>query len=180
MIPARVGATSSETSLSAAPVETAIRGLRLHDRERCVLSLATRIGQAGPTIPSGVPGAPARSRQLATERDEHDQPTGLSQRQWAGPGRGRRECASSRSRNARRFLGASGLDHDTLMLVWLAALVALDASTESYLMKLGVVSQTGVSVERVHQVLTALAPIVGTARVFSATSRIMDVLRTGT
>ena len=74
---------------------------------------------------------------------------------------------------------ASGLDHDTLMLVWLAALVALDAPTESYLMNLGAASQTGVSVERVHQVLTALAPIVGTARVFSATSRIMEVLSTG-
>jgi 4-carboxymuconolactone decarboxylase len=74
---------------------------------------------------------------------------------------------------------ASGLDHDTLMLVWLAALVALDAPTESYLMNLGAASQTAVSVERVHQVLTALAPIVGTARVLSATSRIMDVLRTG-
>jgi hypothetical protein len=34
-------------------------------------------------------------------------------------------------------------------------------------------------VKRVHQVLTVLAPIVGTARVLSATTRIMDVLRTG-
>ena len=74
---------------------------------------------------------------------------------------------------------ASGLDHDTLVLVWLAALVALDAPTESYVMNLGAASQTAVSVERVHQVLAALAPIVGTARVFSATSKIMDVLRTG-
>ncbi|MGO9889707.1 MAG: carboxymuconolactone decarboxylase family protein [Solirubrobacteraceae bacterium] len=74
---------------------------------------------------------------------------------------------------------ASGLDHDTLVLVWLAALVALDAPTDSYLMNLGAASQTAVSVERVHQVLTALAPIVGTARVFSATSRIMEVLRAG-
>jgi 4-carboxymuconolactone decarboxylase len=74
---------------------------------------------------------------------------------------------------------ASGLDHDTLMLVWLAALVALDAPTDSYVMNLGAASQTGVSVERVHQVLTALAPIVGTARVLSATSRIMEVLEAG-
>ncbi len=48
---------------------------------------------------------------------------------------------------------ASGLDHDTLVLVWLAALVALDAPTDSYLMNLGAASQTAVSVERVHQVL---------------------------
>ena len=74
---------------------------------------------------------------------------------------------------------ASGLDHDTLILVWLAALVALDAPTESYLMNLGAASQTGVSAERVHRVLSALAPIVGTARVFSATSRILDLLGTG-
>ena len=74
---------------------------------------------------------------------------------------------------------ASGLDHDTLVLVWLAALVALDAPTESYLMNLGAASQTTVSVDRVHQVLTALAPIVGTARVLSATTRITDVLSTG-
>ena len=66
-----------------------------------------------------------------------------------------------------------------LVLVWLAALVALDAPTESYVMNLGAAIQTAVSVERVHQVLAALAPIVGTARVFSATSKIMDVLRTG-
>jgi hypothetical protein len=52
---------------------------------------------------------------------------------------------------------ASGLDHDTLILVWLAALVALDAPTDSYLMNLGAASQAGVSVERVHQVLTALS-----------------------
>ena len=72
---------------------------------------------------------------------------------------------------------ASGLDHDTSVLVWLAALVALDAPTESYLMNLAAASQTVVSVERVHQVLTALAPIVRTARVVSATPRIIKVLR---
>jgi alkylhydroperoxidase/carboxymuconolactone decarboxylase family protein YurZ len=74
---------------------------------------------------------------------------------------------------------ASRLDHDTLMLVWLAALVALDAPSESYLLNLGAASQVGVSQERVHQVLTALAPIVGTPRIMSATSRIAEVLRPG-
>jgi alkylhydroperoxidase/carboxymuconolactone decarboxylase family protein YurZ len=90
------------------------------------------------------------------------------------------------TRNAGQLAGmateafeASGLDHDTLVLVWLAALVALDAPTESYVLNLGAASQTAVSVERVHQVLTALAPIVGTARALSATSRITDVLSTG-
>ena len=46
---------------------------------------------------------------------------------------------------------ASGLDRDTVVLVWLAALIALDAPFESYLMNLGAASQTRVSMERVHQ-----------------------------
>jgi hypothetical protein len=38
---------------------------------------------------------------------------------------------------------ASGLDSDTVVLIWLAALVALDASPESYLMNLSAASQAG-------------------------------------
>ena len=74
---------------------------------------------------------------------------------------------------------ASGLDRDTVVLVWLAALVALDAPSESYLMNLGAASQTRVSMEQVHQVLAALAPIVGTPRVASATFKIREVLGAG-
>lgn len=74
---------------------------------------------------------------------------------------------------------ASGLDRETLVIVWLAALVALDAPSESYLMNLGAASQTGVSLERVHQVLAALAPIVGTPRAVSATLKITEALRAG-
>jgi alkylhydroperoxidase/carboxymuconolactone decarboxylase family protein YurZ len=44
---------------------------------------------------------------------------------------------------------------------------------------LGGASQTGVSEERVHQVLTALAPIVGTPRIISAASKIAEALRPG-
>jgi 4-carboxymuconolactone decarboxylase len=71
---------------------------------------------------------------------------------------------------------SSRLDRDTLVLVWLAALVALDAPPESFLMNLGSASQSGVRMEQVHSVLTALAPIVGTPRVVSATAKIMDLL----
>ena len=71
----------------------------------------------------------------------------------------------------------SGLDRDTVVLVWLAALIALDAPFESYLMNLGAASQTRVGMEQVHQVLAALAPIVGTPRIVSATFKIRDVLR---
>lgn len=67
---------------------------------------------------------------------------------------------------------ASGLDHDTLVLVWLAALVALDAPSDPDVLNLGAASANGVSPERVHQVLTALAPIVGTPRIMSATSKV--------
>jgi alkylhydroperoxidase/carboxymuconolactone decarboxylase family protein YurZ len=74
---------------------------------------------------------------------------------------------------------ASGLDRDTIVLVWLAALVALDAPSQSYVVNLGGASQTGVSEERVHQVLTALAPIVGTPRIISAASKIAEALRPG-
>jgi len=72
---------------------------------------------------------------------------------------------------------ASGLDREMLVLVWLAALVALDAPPESFLMNLGAASQAGVSKDQVHQVLTALAPIVGTPRVVSATFKITEALR---
>jgi hypothetical protein len=64
-------------------------------------------------------------------------------------------------------------------LIWLAAPVALDAPSESYLMNLGAASQAGGTLERIHGVLTALAPIVGTPRVVSASFKISDMLRGG-
>jgi len=71
---------------------------------------------------------------------------------------------------------AARLDRETLVLIWLAALVALDAPSESFLMNLGAASQRGIRMDQVHSVLTALAPIVGTPRVVSATAKITDVL----
>lgn len=70
----------------------------------------------------------------------------------------------------------SGLDHDTLMFIWLAALVALDAPSESFLLNLGAASQAGVKLEQVHGVIAALAPIVGTPRAVSATVKITRLL----
>ena len=66
---------------------------------------------------------------------------------------------------------ASNLDPQTLMLVRIAALVAVDAPPASYLMNLGAASELDVDAEQVRGVLAAVAPIVGTARVISATSR---------
>jgi 4-carboxymuconolactone decarboxylase len=64
---------------------------------------------------------------------------------------------------------ASNLDPDTLMLVRIAALVAIDAPPASYLMNLGAASELGIGEEEVRGVLAAVAPIVGTARVVAAT-----------
>jgi alkylhydroperoxidase/carboxymuconolactone decarboxylase family protein YurZ len=75
-----------------------------------------------------------------------------------------------------RSFEAAPLDQKTLMLIWLAALVAIDAPAESFLMNLGAASQTDVTLEQVHGVLEALAPIVGTPRVVSADVKITALL----
>ena len=74
---------------------------------------------------------------------------------------------------------AATLDNDTLMLVWLAALVAIDAPSESFLMNLGAASAGDIKLEQVHGVLEALAPIVGGPRVVSATVKITALLEAG-
>ena len=73
-------------------------------------------------------------------------------------------------------LEASSLDPETLMLVRIAALVAVDAPAVSYLLNLGAASEIGVDAEQVRGVLAAIAPIVGTARIASATGKIVDAL----
>ena len=73
-------------------------------------------------------------------------------------------------------LEASDLDAETLMLVRIAALVAVDAPSVSYLLNIGAASEVGVDAEQVRGVLAAIAPIVGTARVASATGKIAGAL----
>ena len=73
-------------------------------------------------------------------------------------------------------LEASNLDPETLMLVRLAALVAVDASAASYLLNLGAASELGFGADEIQGVLTAVAPIVGTARVVSASAKMMKAL----
>jgi 4-carboxymuconolactone decarboxylase len=68
---------------------------------------------------------------------------------------------------------ASDLEGETLMLVRLAALVAVDAPPVSYVMNIGAMAEIGIDVEKVRGVLAAVAPIVGTARVASATGNIV-------
>ena len=73
-------------------------------------------------------------------------------------------------------LAASSLDDNTLMLVRIAALVAVDAPAVSYLLNLEAASEIGIDAEQIRGVLAAVAPIVGTARVASATGKIVDAL----
>jgi 4-carboxymuconolactone decarboxylase len=73
-------------------------------------------------------------------------------------------------------MAVSGLDPETLMLVRIAALVAVDATAPSYLMNLEVANELDVDPEKVRDVLAAVAPIVGTARVVSASAKIIEAL----
>lgn len=73
-------------------------------------------------------------------------------------------------------LAASSLDLETLALVRIAALAAVDAPPVSYLLNLEAASEVGIDPEQVRGVLAAIAPIVGTARVASATGKIVDAL----
>lgn len=73
-------------------------------------------------------------------------------------------------------LETADLDAQTLILVRIAALVAVDAPPASYLMNLGAAGELGVTEDQVRGVLAAVAPIVGTARVASATGNIVRAL----
>ncbi len=71
---------------------------------------------------------------------------------------------------------ATSLDDRTMMLVRIAALVAVDAPTFSYQMNLEAGAETGIDAADLRGLLTAVAPIVGTPRIMSATGKIAEVL----
>jgi 4-carboxymuconolactone decarboxylase len=73
-------------------------------------------------------------------------------------------------------LEASTLDPRTLMLVRSAALVAVDAPPASYLANLEVAAGVDVDADQVRGVLAAIAPIVGTTHIVSATGNIARAL----
>jgi alkylhydroperoxidase/carboxymuconolactone decarboxylase family protein YurZ len=73
-------------------------------------------------------------------------------------------------------LVATSLEPGEVMLVRIAALAAVDAPTASYAFNIEAAGAVGVDAERVRGVLAAIAPIVGTARVVSATARIVEAL----
>lgn len=68
---------------------------------------------------------------------------------------------------------ATTLDPEKLMLVRLAALVAVDAPLASYLMNLRAAEEFGFGAAEIQAVLVAVAPIVGTPKVVSATGKIV-------
>ena len=71
---------------------------------------------------------------------------------------------------------ASTLDPAQQVLVRFAALVALDAAPASYLFHFGAGADQGLTLDDARQVLLTLAPLVGTARITSATSKIARAL----
>lgn len=73
-------------------------------------------------------------------------------------------------------IDASSLDPKTLMLVRIAGLVSVDAPPASYLLNLGTAGEIGVDADDVQGVLIALAPIVGTARIASAATKLTRAL----
>jgi hypothetical protein len=73
-------------------------------------------------------------------------------------------------------LSRASLDPDEIMLVRIAALVAVDAPPASYLINLEAMADVGIDADKVRGVLAAVAPIVGTARVASATGKIVEAL----
>ena len=74
---------------------------------------------------------------------------------------------------------ASTLDEESLMLVRIAALVAVDAPPSSYLLNIGAAGDVGIDADQVQGVLAAVAPIVGTARIASAAGKMMRALGLG-
>ena len=73
-------------------------------------------------------------------------------------------------------LARTELDVQTLLLVRVAALVAADAPTASYLMHIEPLVVSDIELERIQDVLVAVAPIVGAPRVVSAAGKIMEAL----
>lgn len=69
-----------------------------------------------------------------------------------------------------------GLDEKTFILTRLAALAAMDAPAISYLAHVDPAIRADLTSEQVQDVLVAIAPVVGTARVMSAATHITEAL----
>ncbi|MFC9700578.1 carboxymuconolactone decarboxylase family protein [Streptomyces sp. NPDC056943] len=69
-----------------------------------------------------------------------------------------------------------GLAPDMLMVARIAALAASDAPPISYAAHIEMAIETGMTAEQLQDVLVAIAPIVGTARVMTAAGNISAAL----
>jgi len=76
----------------------------------------------------------------------------------------------------RAGIEASSLDAQSLMLVRMAALVAVDAPPVSYMLNLQMAGDVNVDAGEVEGMLAAIAPIVGSARVASAAGKMVRAL----
>ena len=78
-------------------------------------------------------------------------------------------------------LTAASVDHSSLpprdfMLARLAALIAVDAPPASYLANADATEKSGITADDIQEVMIAIAPIVGTARVVSAAGKILRAM----
>jgi len=78
-------------------------------------------------------------------------------------------------------LTAVSVDHSSLptrefMLVRLAALMAVDAPPASYLANADATEKSGITADDIQEVMIAIAPVVGTARVVSAAGKILRAM----
>jgi len=71
---------------------------------------------------------------------------------------------------------ATSLDDEQLVLVRIAALVASDAPPISYALNLSAAGELDVDAEKIRGVFTAIAPIVGTARIGAALGNVVRAL----
>ena len=76
---------------------------------------------------------------------------------------------------------AASVEHNSLaprelMLARIAALIAVDAPPASYLANARAAEDSGVTADDLQGVMIAVAPVVGTARVVSAGSKILRAL----
>jgi alkylhydroperoxidase/carboxymuconolactone decarboxylase family protein YurZ len=69
------------------------------------------------------------------------------------------------------------LDERTLLLVRFAALVALDAPPQSYVVTLALADKSGITPQAVQAALVALAPVVGGPRIISAATKVMQAVQ---
>jgi alkylhydroperoxidase/carboxymuconolactone decarboxylase family protein YurZ len=74
------------------------------------------------------------------------------------------------------FTESQALDERSVLLVRFAALVALDAPAQSYLVTLALAEKSGITPQAVEAALIALAPVVGGPRVISAATKVRQAV----